>query len=180
MFVSLEEYFKGDTLINIGDLIKICMQFKVWRKLICNHVYLQHFSFFVAASRVAQKEGLTFEGSRIDVKLMRPSRSLPVVEGPFEDNLIFVSGLSPKCTRDDLGTFFSVGNTHSDIEQVTFGMRPGEAMLQFTQPPGNHFCHPLSHIATVRKSNFSRILRQHTLPSESAIYPELNKYTNIL
>ena len=97
------------------------------------------FSFLVAASRVAQKEGLTFDGRHIQVKLMRPTMPLPVLEGPFEDNLIFVSGLSPKCTRDDLGTFFSVGNTHSDIQQVTFGMRPGEAMLQFSQPPGNHF-----------------------------------------
>ena len=109
-------------------------------KLYFNHVYLQqHFSFYIAASRVAQKEELTFDGRRIQVKLMRPSMSLPVVEGPFEDNLIFVSGLSPKCTSDDLDTFFSVGNTHNGIQQVIFGMRPGEAMLQFTQPPGNHF-----------------------------------------
>ena len=101
----------------------------------CNYC----FSFLVAASRVAQKEGLTFDGRRIQVTLMRPSMTLPVVEGPVEDNLIFVSGLSPKCTSDDLETFFSVGNIHSDIQQVTFGMRPGEAMLQFSHPPGNHF-----------------------------------------
>ena len=110
------------------------------------------FPFLVAASRVAQKEGLTFDGRHIQVKLMRPSMTLPVVEGPFEDNLIFVSGLSPKCTRDNMDTFFSVGNTHNDIQQVIFGMRPGEAMLQFSQPPGNH----LSRIAIGSKSNFSR------------------------
>ena len=81
----------------------------------------------------------------------------PLVEGPFEDNLIFVSELSPRCRSEDLDTFFSVENTHSDIQQVIFGMRPGEAMLQFSQPPGNHFLPPLSCIAIGSKRNVSRI-----------------------
>ena len=63
--------------------------------------------------------------------------SLPALPGPFEDSLVLVSGLSPNCTGVDLTTFFAEEKTNSEIQQVTFSLHPGVAMLQFTHQPGN-------------------------------------------
>ena len=93
-----------------------------------------------AARRVVQKEPLIIKGTRVEVNLMTPFMSLPFLQGPFEESLILVSGLSPTCTGDDLKTFFSAQNIYSKIQCVTFSLKPGVAMLQFTHPPGNTFC----------------------------------------
>ena len=90
------------------------------------------------ASQVVQKEPLIFNNTRLEVKLMTPPKYMPVVPGPFEENLVLVSGLSPMCTDEDLKAFFTAQDTHSAIQHVTFSLKQGIAMLQFTHPPGNH------------------------------------------
>ncbi|KAI0226307.1 hypothetical protein LSAT2_023080 [Lamellibrachia satsuma] len=66
---------------------------------------------------------------------MTPPMSVPFLQGPFEESMVLVSGLSPTCTGDDLKTFFSEQDTHSEIQCVTFSLKPGVAMLQFIHPP---------------------------------------------
>ncbi|KAI0242558.1 hypothetical protein LSAT2_012859, partial [Lamellibrachia satsuma] len=87
------------------------------------------------ASQVVQKEPLIFNNTRLEVKLMTPPKYMPVVLGPFEENLVLASGLSPMCTDEDLKAFFTAQDTHSAIQQVTFSLKQGIAMLQFTHPP---------------------------------------------
>ena len=63
---------------------------------------------------------------------------MPFVQGPFEENLVLVSGLPLRCTGAELETFFSAPNIHIGIQQVTFSLTPGVAMLQFTHNSGTH------------------------------------------
>ena len=70
----------------------------------------------------------------VKVKLMTSPMSVPIVREPFEENLVFVSGLSPECAGVDLTDFFSAPNARNEIQRVTFSSQPGVAMIQFGLP----------------------------------------------
>ena len=53
------------------------------------------------------------------------------VQGPFEDDTFLLSGVCPRCTGDDVKTFFS----DSEVQQVNFTQQPGVVMLRFAYPP---------------------------------------------
>ena len=74
-------------------------------------------------------------GACVQVKPMKPTRYVPLVEIPWEERAVRLSGLSPHCTEDDLKTFFTKAN--AKIERVMFCQTPGIAVLQFAEPPGN-------------------------------------------
>ena len=88
-------------------------------------------SLRTAARRVVQMKPYDAE---VKLKLMTPPMSAPIVHGPFEENLVLVSGLSPECTSVDLTDFFSAPNARNEIQRVTFSSQPGVAMLHFGQP----------------------------------------------
>ena len=72
--------------------------------------------------------------AEVKVKLMTAPMSAPIIQGPLEENVVLVSGLSPECTDVDLTEFFSAPNAHNEIQYVTFSFQPGVAMVQFGQP----------------------------------------------
>ena len=91
-----------------------------------------------AACRVAQTKPYDAE---VKLKLMTPPMSAPIIQGPFEENLVLVLGLSPECAAVDLTDFFSTPNVRNEIQRVTFSSQPGVAMLQFRLPlTGRSFC----------------------------------------
>jgi len=67
---------------------------------------------------------------------MKSTVLLPVLQGPFEDNMFLVSGLPASCTDEDLKTFFAEEKTHNEI-QVSFCRHHSEAAtIQFIHEPG--------------------------------------------
>ena len=86
---------------------------------------------------MAQKESLVIDHVTVHMQLMRPPMCITDVHGPFEDDMFLLSRVSPKCTSDDVKTFFSTPNVGSEIERVIFTQQPGVVMLQFSYPsPG--------------------------------------------
>ena len=86
---------------------------------------------------MAQKESIVIDHATVHMKLMRPPLCITDVHGPFEDDMFLLSGVSPKCTSDDVKTFFSTPNVGSETERVIFTQQPGVVMLQFSYPsPG--------------------------------------------
>lgn len=87
---------------------------------------------------MAQKELQVVKDVQVEVHLMKPVMYMSDVPGPFEDGVFLVSGLSPKCTSEDVKAFFSTPHPDSEIEQVIFPQQPGVAVLQFSHSaPGN-------------------------------------------
>lgn len=81
---------------------------------------------------------LVVNNATVHVELMRPLMYLPDVQGPFEECIFLLSGISPKCTSDDVKAFVSIPDVGNEIERVIFTQQPGVAMLQFSLPvPGN-------------------------------------------
>ncbi|KAI0207588.1 hypothetical protein LSAT2_007768 [Lamellibrachia satsuma] len=69
------------------------------------------------ASRVVRKESVVLRGSTLHMRLMIPPTSPPIVEGPLEEDMFLLSGLSPKCTAEDVKRFFSTDDV-SEIQRV--------------------------------------------------------------
>ena len=57
------------------------------------------------------------------------------VQGPFEDDTFLLSGVCPRCTGDDVKTFFSATDSDSEVQQVIFTQQLGVVMLRFAYPP---------------------------------------------
>ena len=88
-------------------------------------------------TRVDHKKNHKINGACVQVKPMKPAPYVPLVEGPWEERVIQLSGLSPLCTEDDLEAFFTTTNACGEIERVKFCQTPGIAVMQFAEPPGN-------------------------------------------
>ena len=101
-------------------------------------------------TRVDDNKNHKINGACVQVKPMKPAPYVPLVEGPWEERVIQLSGLSPLCTEDDLKTFFTMANACGEIKRVKFCQTPGIAMLQFAEPPGN------AHVSAIDVPGTSR------------------------
>ena len=84
-----------------------------------------------------QKQSHVINKVQVDVTAMKPRQWQPVVEGPLEERVVLLSGLSPKCQEYDLERFFSTANDCGEMERLIFSQEAGVVLVQFTQPPGN-------------------------------------------
>ena len=92
------------------------------------------------ARRVAQKGHHVVNDAQVDVKLMTPVMYLSEVQGPFEDGVFLLSGMSPVCTGEDVRKFFSTPDVYNEVQQVIFTQQPGVAVLEFNYPPPGNDC----------------------------------------
>jgi len=103
---------------------------------------------------VAQKGHHVVNDAQVDVKLMTPVMYLSEVQGPFEDGVFLLSGMSPMCTGEDVRKFFSTPDVDSEVQEVIFTQQPGVAVLQFDYPPPGNGClyifyNLLKHVAFI-------------------------------
>ena len=90
-----------------------------------------------AAEQVARQEQLKINNSWVQIKLMKSTVLLPVLQGPFEENMFLVSGLPASFTdEEDLKSFFAEEKPHSEIQVSFCRHNPGAAMIQFIHEPG--------------------------------------------
>ena len=91
------------------------------------------------ATRVAQNGRHFVKDVQVHVKLMTPVMYLSEVQGPFEDGVFLLSGISPMCTGEDVRKFFSP-DVDSEVQEVIFTQQPGVAVLEFDYPPPGNGC----------------------------------------
>ena len=110
--------------------------------------------YVTVAWRVAQVGRHFVKDVQVHVKLMTPVMYLSEVQGPFEEGVFLLSGISPKCTVDDVIQFFSTPDVDSEVQQVIFTQQPGVAMLEFDYPPPGNGCLYITSRNTLYLSRF--------------------------
>ena len=106
---------------------------------------------------MAQKGRLIVNDVQVHVKLMTPVMYLSEVQGPFEDGVCLLSGMSPMCTGEDVRKFFSTPDVDSGVEEVIFTQQLGVAVLEFDYPPPGDGCLYIISRNTLCCTNFDRL-----------------------